>query len=773
MTFKITMTHMKSSRSILAAGCLALALALGARAAAPPRPRLADVRDAKAPVHRIGQGLAVAQWLTVGALPNPTADKKLAPRPGYERDYLAAAGGEAHAIFSGATRIAYRDTAGTTRTAAATLIKANPAGVVDFNTFYNMPGPGVAYAFAWIDSPAAQELECFLGSGDGVKIWLGGKEIQAKPASFLDQSCIARQVQFKATVPRGLTPLLVKVENGGGDWAFILELAGAAEGRRIRAELERQKLLQEAQEVELIPQPPGAYIFPPGPFPPLAWKNPALVERAWGKMPLRVRWFDAQLKEVGTATRPGRYAAYVEGRLPDGGLLRRALSFFCAPRDFPLLDTSLTLRNDYAPNTIISRAAWDAHRAERDRLPLARFFSREGAIRDTSLLLAGLYELKGAGGNPAVNDPLLMDQEYQLRLKQKILGSGAKSVELKRPRNKAGAPAPVIRRGTAREAGVKAYAASRIRRACQAWEKEGTAPFAVLVARHGVIVFHEAFASTSTTPVTLQTLFPLDSLTKMVSSLFCLEFFDQGLMRVEDPVGKYLPELPVTGERAITLHECLAHTSGLEGHGSWGGMGNPWLENVIANGAERLRPGAVVIYNGMGFDLLGKAMERLTGRNVFRLMHEHFFDPLGDGDVRLTDMGFAAECTVEDMARIGQLMLNRGSYGGKEYFTPRTFEMMMPRPAAESFPKIARSDWEYGLGLQWMRQPDPEAGRNGVPAGRFILGRNIIGHGAFGTTVLRVDLDHDLVIAVGRQGGGIDFDKHLTAFLRAVEEGLE
>ena len=517
-------------------------------------------------------------------------------------------------------------------------------------------------------------------------------------------------------------------------------------------------------------------IFTPGPFPNLGWKDPALAERAWGRLALKARWFDGRLNEVQTAPRPGRYAACVEANLPNGRMLRRALTFFCAPAGFALLDTSLTLSKQYTPNSLISRTAWDACKANRDRLPFVQFFSRENAIRETALLLAALSEMKSVPAHAALSplqDPAIMDQEYQLNLRKKIYGVPARIVRLQRPRPKHGIPAPMIRPGPPHEAGFKPDAAERIRRACKTWEKEGTVPFTVMIARHGVIVFHEAFPSTSTTPVNLATRCPLDSLTKMVSSLFCLEFLDQGLMRLDDPLGKYLPELPSAGVHAVTLHHCLTHTTGLEGHAAWGGLNNPWLDNVIANGAETLRPGEVAIYNGMGFDLAGKAMEQITGENVFRLMHEHFFDPLGDRDVKLTDLGFTAECTAADLARIGQLMLNRGAYGPLEFFSPKTFALMMPRTAADVFPRIARSDWEYGLGLSWMRQPDPEAGRHGVAPGRTILGRNTIGHGAFGGTVLRVDLDHDLVIAMPRAGQGKDYELHLVAFLQAIEEGLE
>ena len=146
-----------------------------------------------------------------------------------------------------------------------------------------------------------------------------------------------------------------------------------------------------------------------------------------------------------------------------------------------------------------------------------------------------------------------------------------------------------------------------------------------------------------------------------------------------------------------------------------GGMRNPWLENVIGNGHEYLEPGRRVIYNGMGFDLAGKTMELVADKSIFRLMHENFLDPLGASQVRLSDLGFTAEGSAEDLARIGQLMLNRGSYGDIEFFSSETFEQMLPRKASEVCPELTMTDWEYGWGLSWERDTNQ---------GKMIFSRN-------------------------------------------------
>jgi len=56
-------------------------------------------------------------------------------------------------------------------------------------------------------------------------------------------------------------------------------------------------------------------------------------------------------------------------------------------------------------------------------------------------------------------------------------------------------------------------------------------------------------------------------------------------------------------------------------------VNNPWLDNVIADGYEYLKPGKVYNYNGMDYDLTGKVMEVISGKSAFRLMRENLFNP--------------------------------------------------------------------------------------------------------------------------------------------------
>ena len=261
------------------------------------------------------------------------------------------------------------------------------------------------------------------------------------------------------------------------------------------------------------------------------------------------------------------------------------------------------------------------------------------------------------------------------------------------------------------------------------------------------------------------------SLTKLVTGLMFAQFADQGLVGIDDPVGRYLPDFPVTGDKVITLRQCFTHTTGLYGHEEWGGLHNPWLDNVIANGIDYLKPGKVHNYNGMGYDLAGKVMEIASGKSIFRLMRENLFNPLEMEDTTLEeDLGFSCFSTAGDFAKFGQLLLNKGSYGELEFFSPQTFEKLLPEPLNRYYPDINK-DW--GIGITWMRQKHPDAGKKGVPKNKTVLSRNVIGHGSATSAILRVDLDNDLVITQSRRRAGRAYNKYLVKFLSAIEEGLE
>ena len=537
---------------------------------------------------------------------------------------------------------------------------------------------------------------------------------------------------------------------------------------------DRQEEIGEFLNCRIVPRLGNAwdYTFEPGEFPRLEWDKPYLVEKMMGDFPLKVRWFNSELEEVNKAEKPGRYAFYVEGQTPKGTVIRRASTVFSRPKNWFGWSEKPRAHLDFLPIDGIDRFVWKQHEDA-----IATFSGRMVLLsilrqQEGPVLLSYLHEMKAMTDKPTLIDtPIIRDHDYHLALKRKILGVEQTLPGLRQPQKIEGKKAPVLREGTENEAGFKAGTVDKIRKVCRSWFENSREPFIVLVARRGVVVIHEPFGDWPWGSLTRETPTEMASLTKLVTGLLFAQFVDQGLIEIDDPVGKFLPDFPVSGDKAITLRQCFTHTTGLSGHEEWGGLHNPWLENVIANQLDRLPVGKVHVYNGMGYDLAGKVMEMAGGKSIFRLMRENLFDPLGLKNTTLEeDLGFSCFSTAGDFARFGQLLLNKGSYGGLQFFSPQTFDKILPKSLNGYYPNVNK---EWGIGITWMQQTRPDAGKNGVPQNATILSRNVIGHGSATSAILRVDLDNELVITQSRRRGGEAYGKYLAEFLTAIEEGIE
>ncbi len=161
-------------------------------------------------------------------------------------------------------------------------------------------------------------------------------------------------------------------------------------------------------------------------------------------------------------------------------------------------------------------------------------------------------------------------------------------------------------------------------------------------------------------------------------------------------------------------------------------------------------------------------MEAVAGKSIIRLFHENFFQPLGIENTVIDNMACASSSTATEMATMGQLLLNRGSYGDVRLFGPDAFEEMLPKPLNQYYPGV---DLEIGTGLVWLRQEDPTAGKDGVPENKTLLSKNTIGHRAASGAVLRVDLDNGIVLVLMRETGK-DEGENFVKLLRAIDEGI-
>ena len=98
---------------------------------------------------------------------------------------------------------------------------------------------------------------------------------------------------------------------------------------------------------------------------------------------------------------------------------------------------------------------------------------------------------------------------------------------------------------------------------------DGNIPGAVLVVGHdGAVIYRKAYGNRALEPkrepMTLDTVFDLASLTKVIATTTAvMQLVEQGKVRMNDPVAKYLPEFAQNGKEDITVRQLLTHYSGL------------------------------------------------------------------------------------------------------------------------------------------------------------------------------------------------------------------
>ena len=193
----------------------------------------------------------------------------------------------------------------------------------------------------------------------------------------------------------------------------------------------------------------------------------------------------------------------------------------------------------------------------------------------------------------------------------------------------------------------------------------------VLIQQHGKPVYHESFGVqdvVSKAPITDQTIFRLFSMTKAITSVVAVQLVDEGKLKLDDPIAKYIPSFAnvkvgvekkaddgsktlelVPPTRPPTVLDLMRQTSGI----TYGFYGDSLVRKAykaadlyagdfdLAEFAERIaklplhnQPGALWQY-GHSTDVLARIMEIVSGKPLIEIEREKLLDPLG-----MKDTGF-------------------------------------------------------------------------------------------------------------------------------------
>jgi uncharacterized protein YbbC (DUF1343 family)/CubicO group peptidase (beta-lactamase class C family) len=167
--------------------------------------------------------------------------------------------------------------------------------------------------------------------------------------------------------------------------------------------------------------------------------------------------------------------------------------------------------------------------------------------------------------------------------------------------------------------------------------KEHRCPGAVLLVGQGDDVFYrKACGNRAVEPARLpmepDTIFDMASLTKAVATAPSIMILsDRGKLKVTDKVAKYIPAFAQNGKQDITIEQLLLHRGGLLPDDDIAdydhGPAQAW-KNIYATRPES-RPGTRFAYSDVGYIVLGKLVEVVSGRPLDEFAREEIYEPLG------------------------------------------------------------------------------------------------------------------------------------------------
>jgi CubicO group peptidase (beta-lactamase class C family) len=161
---------------------------------------------------------------------------------------------------------------------------------------------------------------------------------------------------------------------------------------------------------------------------------------------------------------------------------------------------------------------------------------------------------------------------------------------------------------------------------------------AVLVAQNGRVLFKKGYGLADVPhgiPITPRTQFCIGSITKQFIAAAILKLEEEGKLSVTDKLSKYFPDFPRGDE--VTLRHLLTHTSGIHSYSEKPGFADRVTNSLspdaviesFRNDPHDFNPGEKWRYDNSGYFLLGRIIEKVSGKPHGDWLHREFFEPLG------------------------------------------------------------------------------------------------------------------------------------------------
>jgi CubicO group peptidase (beta-lactamase class C family) len=173
------------------------------------------------------------------------------------------------------------------------------------------------------------------------------------------------------------------------------------------------------------------------------------------------------------------------------------------------------------------------------------------------------------------------------------------------------------------------------------WNKPDVPGCALGIIKDGKLIYSRGYGIADlehAVEITPTSVFGIGSITKHFVSFSILLLEEQGKLSIDDNIQKYLPDFPEY-ETAITIRHLLYHTDGIRDYGSlkyFKGISalNHTDSDYVYDLLKRQKqlnsiPGEEYVYGNSGIFLLGRIVEKASGKSLRLFAQEHIFGPLG------------------------------------------------------------------------------------------------------------------------------------------------
>jgi len=219
---------------------------------------------------------------------------------------------------------------------------------------------------------------------------------------------------------------------------------------------------------------------------------------------------------------------------------------------------------------------------------------------------------------------------------------------------------------------------------------------AVVIVKYDTTIFKKA-VNTS-----LNRTYPIFSFTKTFTALAVLQLYEKGLLKLDDPVSKYLGvkfETEGLNSAPITIRHLLAHTSGLADRGKF----KTYELNPDVRVPAQIYPaGFEFSYSNAGYNILGVLVKKISGIPLRIYITDNILKPLemNDSTTLKTMAGSSGLiCSINDLTNYIKMLLMKGKFNGKRIIKEETFNEIFNQSL-----ELPPAEYTEYRGISWRIQ---------------------------------------------------------------------